>query len=302
MLEIPEGKAITKIVEFVKGSGLSPGEIQNLEFTEDFLYLMGKSPPGPLICVSRGKLVLMAAGHHACVINFGLEANIIGMTPEVYYEIVSEDFPGPNPDTSKSESISNFHIPKEFIWVWGINDFTGLVRMHVTSRQKPWDGSDFEIGGSGWHLFNHFKGGPDWYLESWCQDVLVEYETLKKAKHSTFQIDSYFIIIHEICTNKSEAFAGFGRHTANDFLYLATMFPGTPAHIICQDSKHYEKFKDLIYTYQSQFSDPELHRLVSTSPNINNPFAFNENSNTLYMERYVKVFWCTTSLCSQHAL
>ena len=137
---------------------------------EDCLYLMEKSPPGPLICVSRGKLVLMAAGHHACLINFGLEANIIGMKPEVYYEIVSEDFPGPNPDPSKSEYIRNFHIPKEFIvqhssstyprtiklyavfispkWVWAINDFAGLVRMHVTSRQKPWERSDFEIGGS----------------------------------------------------------------------------------------------------------------------------------------------------------
>jgi len=101
-------------------------------------------------------------------------------------------------------------------------------------------------------------------------------------------------IIHEICINKSEAFAGFGRHTANDLLYLAAMFPGTPAHIICQDSERYEKFKDLIYTYQSQFSDPE-HRLVSTTPNTDNPFAFNENSNRLYMERYIKVFRRTTT-------
>jgi len=83
--------------------------------TEGFLHLMEKSPSGPLICVSHGKLVLMAAGHHACLINFGLEANIIWMKPDVYYEIVSKDFSGPNPDPSKSESIRNFHIPKEFI-------------------------------------------------------------------------------------------------------------------------------------------------------------------------------------------
>lgn len=102
-------------------------------------------------------------------------------------------------------------------------------------------------------------------------------------------------IIHEICSNKFGAFAGFGRHTANDFLYLAATFPGTPAHIICQDSERYEKFKDLIYTYQSQFSDPAFYRLVSTSPNTNNPFAFNENSNRLYMERYIKVFQRTTA-------
>jgi hypothetical protein len=103
-------------------------------------------------------------------------------------------------------------------------------------------------------------------------------------------------IIHEICTNKSEAFAGFGRHTANDLLYLAVMFPGTPAHIICQDSERYEKFKDLIYTYQSQFADPEFHRFISTSPNTDNPFAFNENSNRIYMERYIEVFRRTTAL------
>ena len=137
---------------------------------DDFLHLMEKSLPGPLICVSHGKLVLMAAEHHACLISFGLEANIIRMRPEVYYKIVSKDFPGPNPDPRKSKSIQNFYIPDEFIvqhslttypytiklfavfvsirWVWGINDFAGLVRMHVTSRQKPWERSDFQIGGS----------------------------------------------------------------------------------------------------------------------------------------------------------
>jgi hypothetical protein len=138
--------------------------------TGGYLYLMEKSPPGPLICVSRGKLVLMAAGHHACLISLGLEANIIGMKPEVFYEIVSEDYPGANPDSTKSICMRNFHIPKVFIvphssstyprtiklhaafispkWVWAINDLSGLVRMHVTSRQKLWQWSDFEIGGS----------------------------------------------------------------------------------------------------------------------------------------------------------
>jgi hypothetical protein len=103
-------------------------------------------------------------------------------------------------------------------------------------------------------------------------------------------------IIHEICTNKSEAFSGFGRHTANDFLYFAATFPGTPAYIICRDSERYQKFKDLIHKYQSQFSSPEFHRLVSTSPNTNNPFAFNENSNTVYMQAYIQVFRRTKAL------
>jgi hypothetical protein len=103
-------------------------------------------------------------------------------------------------------------------------------------------------------------------------------------------------IIHEICTNKSEAFAGLGRHTANDLLYLAATFPGTPAYVICRDSERYEKFKDLIYKYQSQFFTAEFHRLVSTSPNNNNPFAFNENSNRVYMEKYIEIFRRTTAL------
>jgi len=212
---------------------------------EDILHLMEKSPAGPLICVSRGKLVLMAAGHHACLINFGLEANIIGMKLDVFHEIVSEDYPGPNPHPEKSEFIRTFRIPERFIvehssrtrprpiklyaafispkWVWAINDFYGLVRTQVTSRRQPWERSDFEVGNSvhilfrissprtnltfpfwqGWRLFDHFKGGPDWYLErplatakldAWRQDVLAEYETfLRKAKpSSTFSIDSYF--------------------------------------------------------------------------------------------------------------
>lgn len=97
-------------------------------------------------------------------------------------------------------------------------------------------------------------------------------------------------IIKEICNNPFGAFSGFGRHCANDFLFLNTIFPGMPSYLICSDDKFYEEFKDAIYSYVTQFSSTKFYKLVSSIPNTENPFSFNETSNTIYIDKYIQVF------------
>ena len=154
---------------------------------QPYLYLLNKSIPGPLICKRRGKLLVLAAGQvcpktnldysptllisnlikHAVLINFGLEAHVMGMPPSLYEQIISNSVPGPNPDPEKAELIRQFVLPEStrtkgsspvpryvniFIafrsetWVWALCDFARLVRTYVVSRDQLWKGSDFEDG------------------------------------------------------------------------------------------------------------------------------------------------------------
>ncbi|KAF8959399.1 hypothetical protein BDZ97DRAFT_1922926 [Flammula alnicola] len=321
---------------------------------EDWRYLTASSSPGALTCVTRGNLMVMAAGHHAVVMNLGLEGNVIGMPHEIYREIIANDYPDPNSESGGR----TFKIPDRFIvqhsspiqprtiklyaafvsdrWVWAIADHLELLKMHVKSRDTPWCRSDFEVGSSTWYeLFNHFrKGGPDWVLErplasakldAWRHNIVREYneyqvkvtEALKlqpepdrtqkeidgKVVHEGHDNTSLFLpleppnryIIREICNNYSEAFSGFGRHTANDFLYHLAIFPGTPAYVVCTDDELYEEFKVSLYSYQAKFSEPYYLRVASRQSTAT-PFEFNENMNMDYISRWVNIFRRTTVL------
>jgi hypothetical protein len=135
---------------------------------------------GELICASRGKLLVLAAGNvcqlsvlfavlihdyqHALCVSLGLEAHIFGMTREDFFEIITKDIPGPNEDATKAEKIRTFLIPERLIvpnssstrprtikifaafissdWVYVLSDFAGLVRMSVRSKQSPWTQGD----------------------------------------------------------------------------------------------------------------------------------------------------------------
>lgn len=85
-----------------------------------------------------------------------------------FLEIISADVPGPNIDPQKAEKIRTFIIPDRFTvpgssdrqprtikifaafispeWVYVVSDFSGLVRMHVKSRNTPWTLNDLSVG------------------------------------------------------------------------------------------------------------------------------------------------------------
>jgi len=103
------------------------------------------------------------------VINFALEGHITGMKPAVFWKIITHDVPGGNSDPQKAERIRTFVIPSEFTvpgssspletrtmkifaafvserWVWVLSDFSGLVRMHIESKDRAWTAEDLAIG------------------------------------------------------------------------------------------------------------------------------------------------------------
>lgn len=85
-----------------------------------------------------------------------------------FLEIIANDTPGPNNDPEKAEQIRTFIIPDRFIvsgssktrprtikifvafispeWVYVVSDFSGLVKMHIRSKDTPWTREDLVVG------------------------------------------------------------------------------------------------------------------------------------------------------------
>jgi hypothetical protein len=97
-------------------------------------------------------------------------------------------------------------------------------------------------------------------------------------------------IIKELCTNSLGAFSGFGRHLANDFLHLQSIFPGTPSRIICEKDEVFEDFSASVQKYLTSFTTTKFLASVTSTTNSNNPFVFNEESNRVYMQSHILVF------------
>jgi len=97
-------------------------------------------------------------------------------------------------------------------------------------------------------------------------------------------------IIREICANSLGAFSGFGRHTANDFLFTQAIFPGMPSYLLCEDDEVFNDFVSAIEAYIKSYATDEYFKRVVCVPNSVNPFAFSESSNAYYMKRYILVF------------
>ncbi len=97
-------------------------------------------------------------------------------------------------------------------------------------------------------------------------------------------------IISELCENSLGAFSGFGRHTANDFLFLQAVFPGMPSHLLCKDDATFTEFVAAIERYLSSFTTSDFLRTIATVANSKNPFVFNETSNDKYLKHHVLLF------------
>lgn len=90
--------------------------------------------------------------------------------------------------------------------------------------------------------------------------------------------------------NSFNCFAGYGQHTINDFLFQLAIHPHTPEHIICQNDKVYDEFKEHLHHYMNQFHGPRFLNGAATVANDNNPFYFNQSSNDEYIKSWVQVF------------
>jgi len=105
---------------------------------------------------------------HAVLFSFGLEGNVILLPASLFWTIISQDVAGGNPDPEKAKKMRTFLIPEKYIVpgssssrprtirilaafvskesVVVVCDFSGLAKMHVTSRATPWTKEDFLVG------------------------------------------------------------------------------------------------------------------------------------------------------------
>lgn len=96
--------------------------------------------------------------------------------------------------------------------------------------------------------------------------------------------------------NFADCFAGYGRHTINDFLYQMAIHPHTPAYVICDSDETYNDFKTHLHVYMKQYHEPKFLGVAATVANDLNPFSFNANSDEAYTAGWVQVFRRTKAL------
>lgn len=63
-----------------------------------------------------------------------------------------------------------------------------------------------------------------------------------------------------------------------------------PSRLICQDDSLFDKFATLVEQYLKYFTTENFLNSVTGIANSDNPFTFNETSNTMYMQRHIFVF------------
>lgn len=93
-----------------------------------------------------------------------------------------------------------------------------------------------------------------------------------------------------MANNVADSFAGYGRHTINDFLFQLAIHPHTPAYVICEDDTTYNEFKAHLHVYMKQYRQPKFLHIAATVANSSNPFAFNKKSDEAYTSGWVQVF------------
>ncbi|KAF8958316.1 hypothetical protein BDZ97DRAFT_1762200 [Flammula alnicola] len=89
-------KAVQSMITEGKGMDMLAIEVVNQR---------SNTPAAPLICLSQGKLFLLAARHHALVICLALETGVIGMLLHLYQKVIAKDCTGPNDDVDKANEL-----------------------------------------------------------------------------------------------------------------------------------------------------------------------------------------------------
>ncbi|KAF7969578.1 hypothetical protein HWV62_26883 [Athelia sp. TMB] len=283
-------------------------DVSRAQSLEDIEYLLRPHHAGEVHVASRGKQLVIAAGHHAMVIRFGLEANVIKFTRKDFDEITSVCIPGPNKNPAKAQKLRRFAIPDHLCSaysstgtrsltifaavvceddVWAVLDFGRLVQLHIISRDDVWTETDLQVNSETWNsIWTCYPDyGPDWIDEtakSLEQVDIWRSEVLNGIGHKKAIVD--------VLADNKMAFNGLGRHLANDLLHELAIFPGTPALALCENEDEYQAFRRGIHPYLSQFASEEFLQKTSTEVNSTNYLDFNTTSNRYYLGSFLKVY------------
>ena len=137
-------------------------------------------------------------------------------------------------------------------------------------------------------LWDSHRSGPDWTFEraeaiagyrKWVTNVRAR---MPESFHNA-------PIVSTICELGS-VFNEFGRHTANDVLHLAAIWPLTPTWVICDDHRLSEHLLETMLTYSLRWSSPQYNALIAAECNSNNPMAFHYNADDTFLSRFLEVY------------
>lgn len=96
-------------------------------------------------------------------------------------------------------------------------------------------------------------------------------------------------LIDEMCTDQL-TFPGIGKHTANDFLFRCSLWPGIPPCVLCSDDVEFQRFLDCYACYMSMWVSPEFRQHCAQQHNLGSAFAFNRWADLRYTRSYLWIF------------
>lgn len=86
------------------------------------------------------------------------------------------------------------------------------------------------------------------------------------------------------------AFAGFGRHLAEDLLFYIAIYPGIPGYMICEDEKLFEVFNNALIAMMEAFTSSEFSTYCGIPADAQQPFKFRDKANREYMKCWLAIF------------
>ncbi|KAF7374250.1 hypothetical protein MSAN_00307900 [Mycena sanguinolenta] len=264
---------------------------------------------GPIYFAVRGKCLAIAAGYHALVVHFDLEGNIRPMKRTDFNDMVAHCVKGNASDPARAEKMRSFLLPNKFIEpgarkskkdrkitilaailmdedVFIITDFCRMTQLHVVSSSRIISKRDLEPGSEFWttRLWAHFRASPDWISETEAAlAVLVGWREQVLSKDIR-------VPIIEALLDVDGPGSGMGQHLVNDFLFSIAFHPDTPSLVICKNDDLFTLLRTSLVSFMSQWASKKYLTRCAGRANSNNPFFFNDKSNRIFLQQYVRVY------------
>ncbi|KAI0348878.1 hypothetical protein OH77DRAFT_1374560, partial [Trametes cingulata] len=167
---------------------------------QDFARYLKPLKPGQLHVKTRGKEMIIAAGHHAVRVHFGLEGTMVILPTSSFKDMLLQSCPGNNEDPEVAEIMRSYRIPsipteliipeardreeqKLAIFAAFVGeedtialvDHNRLLRLHVLSISREWTAADLQRSSplticiprpsKMWQHLWSSNHGPDWINE-----------------------------------------------------------------------------------------------------------------------------------------
>ncbi|KAJ6467419.1 hypothetical protein C8R45DRAFT_1171855 [Mycena sanguinolenta] len=233
---------------------LNEYDVKRVPKDTEWDYAVGRElKPGPVLIAVRGKNLGIAAGSHALIIHFNLEGNTRAMEHLAFESMIAQSVEGNNSDKDKADRMRSLVLLPEFRNA-GARQKDGDIKINILASIVM-DNNIFIL----WNgcLWAHFRGGPDWIAEL---DAALAYLDAWKA---------------QVVAKK------FRKRIANSLLDVQD----TPSY-----SAAFSELRTHLPLFMAKWVSPEYFQRCAGRPNLNNPFALYQMSDTNFMQGYVLVY------------